>query len=113
MANNKATVVLSSERYSKHIENLRTVFGEHDMPNIENLATLTINYSINLAQDINFLGKLRAISEMAEDDGVEFSMDVTNDDISDFAEGLQVLKDLKAISEERKRKELWNEKLKV
>jgi hypothetical protein len=107
---NKATVVLGSECYSRHYDNLKKIFGDSNMPNIDTLSTLTVNYTISLAQDISFLTRLRALLEIAEDEGVQFSLGITNDEIAEFSEGLQVLKDLKFISEERKRKELWSEK---
>lgn len=108
MSNNKATFVFDEKRFSHHRENLQTILGTtHSIPESVDLGQFTINYNLNLSMDQGMLGKLRSMVEMAEDEDVDFSLDLSQEDIQVYSECMRLLDDLKRIAEERVHRSLW------
>ena len=104
------TFVMNSENYDKHKAGIKLILGEKSsLPDASSLGELKIDYKIDLNLDSFMLTKLRTLLAIADDESTNFF--VENINIADISECLMIIKDLKAIAQERQFKELLKQEV--
>jgi hypothetical protein len=109
--NNKLTFQMSGAACARHRDNLNCILGEHQAPNLQTDDQLTVNYRLGLGLESKLLAKMRALVEMAEDEGVEFTAEWDADVVETYSEIVRLLEDLKSIEERRTHKEIWKKSI--